>query len=94
MKVSDTGLKQTKHLVVGEDNECMTSSAFWFQYLDHSFDVPVDYPASFVYHKCRWQHSGRGEFLIITKIVLILWTFWQGLEKSTGHNSRSAVIPG
>lgn len=62
MKVSETGLKKTtKNLGVGEGKEYMTSSTFWFHYLDHSSNVPVVYPASFLYHKYKCQHSGKGK---------------------------------
>lgn len=81
---------------VGEGEEYMTTGTLWFHYLDHGSYMPVVYPASLLYHKCRYHHSEKGTYLIciIMKILLILWTPWKVLEKSTVRTLRIAVIQG
>lgn len=64
-------------------------------YLDRVSYVPAVYPASLLYHKCRYHHSEKGTYRIcIMKILLILWTPWKVLEESTVHTLRIAVIQG
>lgn len=51
---------------------------------------------SLLCHKCKCHHSEKGTYLlcIIMKMLLILWTPWRGLEASTVHTLRTAVMQG
>lgn len=97
MKVSETGLKkkQQKTLV-------------WVKVKNTWLAVHFDSITLITVLMCQWFTQPHfctistnvntvekaNKFLIIMKIVLILWASWKGLVESTVHNSRSAVIQG
>lgn len=100
MKVSETGLKnQTK----------TQQTLVWVKVKSTRLAIHFDSITVIIVLMCQWFTQTHfctvlstnvntvetaNKFLIIMKIVLILWTPLKGLTESAVHNLRSAVIQG